>query len=285
MDDMNERPRRHDAPDADLADAGRPLVSAGSMGSTGWDAAGDGSGAGPLSLVDADLEPDLAAFLERSTEVLTAAPDEFTAHRHLAAMREMARPRSGARFGLRIASVAAVVALAVMTLAGFGALPAPAQQVIADVADRMGLTIPSPTEADPPAFDLPTQQLPVPEHVPAQPGAPDQDDLPGGLTDDVGDVTRRGDVAPSDQDEVPSPGTDGPDHAPGEPPVDPTDPPDGKPEPPPGPSEGKPEPPSDPPHDTAESPPDPPEPPADPPGSPPDPPGEEPGAGESDDRP
>jgi len=178
MGDMDERTGADGGPDEHLADAGGPVAGTGSAGSTGPDDDGP--------LIDADQEPRLAAFLERSSEVLRVGPDEFTARRHLTAMQREAAVGRG-HTGLRVASIAAAAAVAaVVTLAGFGALPAPAQQVMAEMAERIGVTIPNPaadTSPASPADESPGEQQPDPETVPGFEYGPDRSELPG-LDDD-----------------------------------------------------------------------------------------------------
>ena len=230
MGDMDERTGADGGPDEHLADAGGPVAGTGSAGSTGPDDDGP--------LIDADQEPRLAAFLERSSEVLRVGPDEFTARRHLTAMQREAAVGRG-HTGLRVASIAAAAAVAaVVTLAGFGALPAPAQQVMAEMAERIGVTIPNPaadTSPASPADESPGEQQPDPETVPGLEDGPDRSELPG-LDDGVLDTPGRSDgFAPyglDEEDAVP-PGDDevpGPDGEPGaqegtpaEPPEEPHD--------------------------------------------------------------
>ena len=213
MDDMNDRPGPHEGPTEHLAAAGGSSVGdhEGSTSRT--------SGDGPCDelMHDARDEPSLAAFLDRTVDVLQAGPDEFTAHRHLVAMRKEAAKAVPARPRvLRTASISAAAAVAlVVTLAGFGALPAPAQQVLSDVADRVGITIPSPADRDP-SGEVPAKQQPDPETIPDRPGGPDRSDLPG-LTEDGSLRTpgaRDETTPPGQSGDRPSPGS-GRDQAPG----------------------------------------------------------------------
>jgi hypothetical protein len=137
-------------------------------------------------LVGPDEDPRLTAFLERTTEALQTRPIEFTAHRHLAAMRTAAAETVIRRrqHVMRLAGVAAAaVVAAVVTFAGFGALPAPAQHVMSEVADRLGFTIPSPDTDPAESVGNRSKQRPAPETVPGLPGGPDRSQLPG-LRDD-----------------------------------------------------------------------------------------------------
>ena len=203
MGDMDERTGADGGPDEHLADAGGPVAGTGSAGSTGADHDGP--------LIDADEEPRLAAFLERSSEVLRVDPDEFTARRHLTAMQREAAVGRG-HTGLRVASVAAAAAVAaVVTLAGFGALPAPAQQVMAEMAERIGVTIPNPAADTSPADESPGDQQPDPESIPGLDGGTDGWELPGLDDDGVLDTPGRSDgFAPYglDDEELPPPGKD-----------------------------------------------------------------------------
>lgn len=171
---MNNRPGPHEGSNEHLADAGDPSVVDHDGPTTPDDGLRD-----DLTQFVRD-EPRLAAFLDRSADVLRTGPDEFTAHRHLVAMRKEAAAAVPARPRvLRTASISAAAAVAlVVTLAGFGALPAPAQQVLSDVADRVGITIPSPADHVP-GGEVPAQQHPDPETVPGRPGGPDRSELPG----------------------------------------------------------------------------------------------------------
>ena len=222
MGDMDERTGPDGGPDEHLADAGGPVVGSGSAGSTGSDS--------DAPLIDVDQEPRLAAFLERSSEVLRVGPDEFTARRHLTAIRREAAVGRG-HSGLRVASIAAAAAVAaVVTLAGFGALPAPAQQVMAEMAERVGVTIPNPAADTSPVDESPGKQQPDPETVPGLEDGPDRSELPG-LDEGVLDTPGRSDgFAPyglDEEDAVP-PGDDevpGPDGEPGAPAGTPAEPP------------------------------------------------------------
>ena len=255
MGDMDERTGADGGPDEHLADAGGPVAGTGSAGSTGPDDDGP--------LIDADQEPRLAAFLERSNEVLRTGPDEFTARRHLTAMQREAAVGRG-HTGLRVASIAAAAAVAAaVTLAGFGALPAPAQQLMSDMAERLGVTIPSPAVDGPPATEHPVEQQPAPESVPDPPGGPDRSELPGGRGEGQPDAPGSSeDVTPFGQrdGEAPPPGLDedfvppGPHREPGAP--------DGLPAEPRGNQDEVPGPPDDPPGTVPQERPDPPEEPA-----------------------
>lgn len=127
-------------------------------------------------LVDRGQDPELAELLDQSAELLEDGPDELTMERHLRAMRSEAG-RSGhlghagrgagadrGRAGMRLAGAAVAAGFAlVATLAGLGSLPAPAQQVMADVAERVGLTLPPPADEvvdGTPAADI-VKQRPV----------------------------------------------------------------------------------------------------------------------------
>lgn len=97
-------------------------------------------------LVDADVEPELAALLERTALTLGDPPDDLTTQRHLRAIHvEVARGTRRGHVAMRFAGVAAAALVAVVaTLGGLGALPAPAQQVMSDVARQVGLRLPAP---------------------------------------------------------------------------------------------------------------------------------------------
>ena len=164
MGDMDPRPTRDDAPPETPVEAGLytdvPVEE---------------------HLVDPAEEPGFAAFLQGVRGALTADPDELTARRHLAAMREevLAQHR-GDRFAVRIAGAAAAAVVAVAaTLAGFGALPAPAQEVLSDVAERIGITLPTPAQDAMDRVMIPAKQVPGPETVPGRAGGPTKDELPG----------------------------------------------------------------------------------------------------------
>lgn len=170
-------------------------------------------------LADPVEEPELAAFLTGAERSLTAGPDELTARRHLAAMRHQPATRhrtSG--LGLRVAGVAAAAAVAVVaTLGGFGALPAPAQQVLADVAERVGLQLPRPAQDAVPEFAPPADGLPVPEHVPGPPDGLDERGVPGTPWGEEGILEPgRGHEAPPV--ELPEDAVDGRERAPETPP-------------------------------------------------------------------
>lgn len=197
MGDMDKRTGPHDGPDDHPAGAGGsgmgpvevPADRDAGPGGTGSAAgfAADRTSAHSEPLVDPDEDPRLAAFLERTTEVLQSRPIEFTARRHLAAMRAAASETAIRRRHpvMWFAGVAAAAAVAVVTLAGFGALPAPAQHVMSEVAERLGFTIPSPdTDPGVPA-ESPSKQRPAPETVPGLPGGPDRSELPGLREDGV----------------------------------------------------------------------------------------------------
>jgi len=180
MDDMDNRPGPNEGSNEHPA-------SAGGSGVGGHDASAtpvSGDGVHDEPWYDAHDEPRLAALLDRSAQVLQRGPDELTAHRHLAAMRKEAATAAATRPRiLRAASISAAAAVAlVVTLAGFGALPAPAQQVLSDVADRVGITIPSPADQAS-SGEVPAKQQPAPETVPGRPGGPDRAELRG-LTED-----------------------------------------------------------------------------------------------------
>lgn len=176
MGDMSRRPGSVDGPDDHLAGARHPGVRGDGLPASG-DLTGDSD---DLTDALAGSDPRLAAFLDRSTEVLRTGPDEVTARRHLSMLRREAAVVSPRGRGLRVVSIAAAAAVAaVVTLAGFGTLPAPAQQVLSDVADRVGINLPSPAEARQPSFEVPTKQRPDPETVPGRPGGPDRSELPG----------------------------------------------------------------------------------------------------------
>ncbi len=173
---MNNRP----GPDEGANDHPASAGGSGVGGHGGSETPGSGDGLRD-ELANATWgDPRLAAFLDRSAEVLQAGPDEMTAHRHLAAMRkEAAAVAPASPRILRAASISAAAAVAlVVTLASFGALPAPAQQVLSDVADRVGITIPSPADRAP-SGEVPAKQRPAAETVPGQPGGPDRSELPG----------------------------------------------------------------------------------------------------------
>lgn len=133
---------------------------------------------GPLA--DPVAEPELAAFLAAARDELCTPPDAFTARRHLAAMRDEVLTQHRARgFGLRVASVAAAAAVAVVvTLGGFGALPAPAQEVLSNVAERVGIELPSPARDIVGQLQIPPKQIPASDTVPGRAGGPDKADLP-----------------------------------------------------------------------------------------------------------
>ena len=158
-------------------------------------------------IVDRAEDPQLAAFLDRASAVLGDGPDELTMHRHLRAMQAEAGRGSvrgtatgHGRAGYRVAGVAVAAGFAlVATLAGLGSLPAPAQQVMSDVANRVGITLPAPAQSAPgvshapgltkqmPRFDSPPGHavrdqvgrggFPKPEGRPEHAGPPD--DVPG----------------------------------------------------------------------------------------------------------
>lgn len=176
MGDMSRRPGPFGGPDEHLADARHPDVRGDGLPASG-DLTGDSD---DLAVALAGSDPQLAAFLDRSADVLRAGPDELTARRHLSMMRREAAVVSPRGRGLRVVGIAAAAAVAaVVTLAGFGALPAPAQQVLSDAAERVGITLPSPADAGEPSFEVPTKQRPDPETVPGRPGGPDRSELPG----------------------------------------------------------------------------------------------------------
>jgi hypothetical protein len=181
------------------------------------------------------------------SEVLEESPDAVTMQRHLKAMKvEAARGSGQGRAGFRVAGVAVAAGFAlVATLAGLGSLPAPAQQVMAEVAERVGITLPSPAtdslRGDPdvakqrPTFDpppghavrdqAPFRGSPKPEGWPgngrpgsdtsrsARENAPGQDNAPGldtapGLDEAPGQDTAPGQTDNPGQGEDPDPPDD-----------------------------------------------------------------------------
>ena len=154
-------------------------------------------------IVDRAEDPQLAAFLDRTSAVLGDGPDELTMQRHLRAMQAEAGRGSvhgvatgHGRAGYRVAGVAVAAGFAlVATLAGLGSLPAPAQQVMSDVANRVGIRLPAPAQGAPgvshapglnkqmPRFDAPPGHavrdqagrggFPKPEGRPEHAGPPD----------------------------------------------------------------------------------------------------------------
>ncbi len=107
---------------------------------------------------DARVESVLRAVGSRLSE----PPDEFTSRRHIRSMHA-ARPALPPRVVVQrsVATAAAAVAL-VGALAAFGSLPAPAQQVAANVAEVLGIELQRPpavvvdaTEDEVPPSELP----------------------------------------------------------------------------------------------------------------------------------
>jgi hypothetical protein len=94
--------------------------------------------------VDADAGPALVALLSPAILEARRGPDELTRARHLRAITAEARAAHAARSHLGRGARTAVAAAAagVVVLAGAGALPAPAQQVAASVASRLGVELP-----------------------------------------------------------------------------------------------------------------------------------------------
>lgn len=245
------------------------------MRGDGLPASGDQTGdSDDLADALAGSDSQVAAFLDRSAEVLRADPDEVTARRHLSMMRREAAVVTPRGRGLRVVSIAAAAAVAaVVTLAGFGALPAPAQQLLSDAAERVGITLPSPADAEEPGFEVPTKQRPDPETVPGRPGGPDRSELPGldedgvlrtpGESDGMTPGERSGegpnrergrsDEAPADQRVPEQPPAPGPPDEPSGSPEQADDPPDTPEEPPSDPEEA-PEPPAETPDPPVEAP-------------------------------
>ena len=136
----------------------------------------DDPAAAGRSLVDRAEAPQLAGFLDRTSTVLSDGPDELTMQRHLRAMQAEAgrgsvRGNGSVRGleGYRVAGVAVAAGFAlVATLAGLGSLPAPAQQAMADVANRVGITLPEPAQRAPGAQHAPglNKQMPTFEPPP-----------------------------------------------------------------------------------------------------------------------
>lgn len=209
MGDMGDRHGPHDGHQDPPAEAGGPGV-------------GPSDADDDPRAIDAATDPLLSAFLHRTDQVLTTGPDELAARRHLAAMRREAQVGGGSHGVLRVASLtAAAAAVAVVVLAGFGALPAPAQRVLSDAANRVGIPIPSPIEA--PVFEAPKQQ-PDPQTIPGRPGGPDRSELPVDPPEDRPGLQDDGTVeTPGIEDGFTPPGQDPDRPAPG---PDPTPAPD-----------------------------------------------------------
>ena len=255
----------------------------------------DPAAAGQL-LVDGAEDPQLAALLDRTSVVLGDAPDELTMQRHLRAMKAEAGRGSGrgewaghGRGMYRVAGVAVAAGFAlVATLGGLGSLPAPAQQVMDDVANRVGISLPGSTVGAPgvshapglhkqmPMFDqVPGHAarggFPKPEGRPEHAGPPDEvpglegrdarpgagtapDGTPGhtdGTPDPPGNVPPDGDGQSDDQAPVEPQGSDTPPDAPAEPAEKPSEPAEPAEEPPAPPADAPA--PTSPPAETGES--------------------------------
>jgi hypothetical protein len=122
-------------------------------------------------LLDPEEDPRVSDALGAITSALTTAPDDLTAQRHRRAIAN-ARRIQPLVIAQRAAATGAVAAGLVVALAVGGALPDPAQQVAADVASRVGIELPRPSDDEVPPLETDLRR----------PAAPDADEAadPGG---------------------------------------------------------------------------------------------------------
>jgi hypothetical protein len=103
-------------------------------------------------LLDPEEDPRVRDALGAITAALTTAPDDLTAQRHRRAIAHarLTRPTVLVR---RAAATGAAAAGLVVALAVGGVLPSPAQQIAADVASRVGIELPRPSQDEVPPFE------------------------------------------------------------------------------------------------------------------------------------
>lgn len=169
-------------------------------------------------LLGPEEDPRVGDAVDAITAVLTVPPDDLTAQRHRRALAA-ARRTQPTVLVRRAAATGAAAAALVGALAVGGALPGPAQQVVADLASRVGIELPQPTTDEVPPARPVDRDAPAAEERLADPDGTEPD------REDDAPVTGRGATAatPAPRSTPATPPADVPGRPATEPSAPPTD--------------------------------------------------------------